>query len=277
MRWRLIAVGAALLTGLAAGVARADSVTATLSAVPNPIDEGQSTLFSLNLSSSPINNNNNGYYLTGYQNVIFYPGSVDAVPTSVSVPTYTTTDTPSINGIAQATFTYNEAGVFTGSVSGTAKTDKVSGNGNNHSPGTKPISASFQMTVREILPSIDSLTWTASTNIGVLNNFSVTAHDPRLVPEALAYAWDFNGDTTYDAFVQNPTYTYTSIGSYTGTLRVTEADDPTAVAFAHFNVQVDAAANPNDGTVPVPAAVWPGLGMLLSMGGVAAYRKRRAQ
>ena len=39
----------------------------------------------------------------------------------------------------------------------------------------------------------------------------------------LTYAWDFNNDGTIDSTVQNPSYTYTSVGSYAVNLTVMDA------------------------------------------------------
>jgi cytochrome c len=80
---------------------------------------------------------------------------------------------------------------------------------------------------------------------------------------ALTFAWDFDNDGTTDSTAANPTHTYTNPGSYTATLRVTDAGGLTAVD----NVQVVAG-----NTRPVVTVEIPENGQFAAFGDKVPYR-----
>ena len=51
--------------------------------------------------------------------------------------------------------------------------------------------------------------------------FTSTATDAD--GDALTYTWDLNGDGTFETTGQNPTFTYTTAGTYTPVVKVTDA------------------------------------------------------
>ena len=72
----------------------------------------------------------------------------------------------------------------------------------------------------------------------------------RTIPRARRsrFAWDFDNNGTTDSTAANPTHTYTNPGSYTATLRVTDAGGLTAVD----NVQVVAGNTRPVVTIEIP-------------------------
>ena len=51
--------------------------------------------------------------------------------------------------------------------------------------------------------------------------FTATATDAD--GDALTYTWDLNGDGTFETTGQNPTFSYTTAGTYTPVVKVTDA------------------------------------------------------
>ena len=51
--------------------------------------------------------------------------------------------------------------------------------------------------------------------------FTSTATDAD--GDALTYTWDLNGDGTFETTGQNPTFSYTTAGTYTPVVKVTDA------------------------------------------------------
>jgi PKD repeat protein/glucose/arabinose dehydrogenase len=67
---------------------------------------------------------------------------------------------------------------------------------------------------------------------------------------ALTYAWDLNGDGAYDdSTAIKPSYTYTSVGTYTASLRVTD----TAAATDTDSVTITVGNTPPTATIATPA------------------------
>jgi PKD repeat protein len=56
------------------------------------------------------------------------------------------------------------------------------------------------------------------------------------MPDDFSYAWDFDNDGTYDSTIQNPTHTFTSAGTKTVVLKVTDGQG--GVGFASATVEV---------------------------------------
>src|SRR6185503_6045240 len=52
--------------------------------------------------------------------------------------------------------------------------------------------------------------------------FAATATDAD--GDALTYTWDLNGDGTFETTGQNPTFSYTTAGTYTPVVKVTDSN-----------------------------------------------------
>jgi glucose/arabinose dehydrogenase len=73
--------------------------------------------------------------------------------------------------------------------------------------------------------------------------------------DSLTYAWDLDGDGQYDdSNAVAPSYTYTSQGSYTASLRVTDRSNATSTAA----VSISVGNTPPDATItaPAPGTTW---------------------
>ena len=80
---------------------------------------------------------------------------------------------------------------------------------------------------------------------------------------SLTYAWDFDNDGTVDSSEPNPTHTYTTPGTYTANLRVTDQADQTGVD----NVQVIVGNTEPQVTIEIPED-----GQLAAFGDKVPYR-----
>ena len=81
-----------------------------------------------------------------------------------------------------------------------------------------------------------------------------TSSDPD-VGDTLSFAWDLDGDGAFDdSTAQQPSYTYTSAGTYTATLRVTDAGGATATDSVVITVGNTAPSAVID--APAAGALW---------------------
>jgi glucose/arabinose dehydrogenase len=72
--------------------------------------------------------------------------------------------------------------------------------------------------------------------------------------DALSYSWDLNGDGTYgDSTVANPSFTYTTAGTYPVTLRVTDARGASSVS-APVTITVGAGNTPPTAVIDSPSS-----------------------
>jgi hypothetical protein len=72
--------------------------------------------------------------------------------------------------------------------------------------------------------------------------------------DALSYSWDLNGDGTYgDSTAANPSFTYTTAGTYAATLRVTDARGASSVS-APITITVGAGNTPPTPVIDTPAS-----------------------
>ena len=73
---------------------------------------------------------------------------------------------------------------------------------------------------------------------------------------SLTYAWDFDGDSTWDSTEQNPQHSYASAGTYVAVLRVSDGtstalDDVTIEVTAGSDLTATASADPTSGEMPL--------------------------
>jgi len=104
--------------------------------------------------------------------------------------------------------------------------------------------AVVNINVTKSLPSVTAGAAPVKGNASLLVNFYGTASDPD--GSITKYEWDFNGDGTYDySSVSSPvsTYTYTTPGTYTAVLRVTDNDGQKVSS--SVQVAVNAAGTPS--------------------------------
>jgi len=79
------------------------------------------------------------------------------------------------------------------------------------------------MTMINVHPPKASATSPAVAVAGEAVSFTGSAQD-MLTTDTFTYAWDLDGDSAYDDSTdQNPTYTYTTTGTFTASLRVTDS------------------------------------------------------
>jgi PKD repeat protein len=96
------------------------------------------------------------------------------------------------------------------------------------------------LTTADQPPAISSLSASPNSGTAPLTvGFSAAATDPEGQP--LTYQWDFQNDGTPDATGQNPQFTYTTAGSYTAVVRVS---DGTNVTTGQVAVTVTAPSGP---------------------------------
>ena len=70
----------------------------------------------------------------------------------------------------------------------------------------------------------------------------------------LGYQWDFNNDGTWESTVQSPSYTYSSAGTYTVVLKVTDNATNTATKTKPNYIRVNQAPNPPTNSLPANLA-----------------------
>ncbi|MEV1011389.1 ThuA domain-containing protein [Streptomyces sp. NPDC049881] len=80
---------------------------------------------------------------------------------------------------------------------------------------------------------------------------------------ALTYAWDFDGNGTFDSSAQNPSYVYRTVGEYTAQLRVTDSDGNAGYGNIPINV---------GNTAPTVRIDFPVNGRLIEFGDQIPYR-----
>ncbi len=77
-------------------------------------------------------------------------------------------------------------------------------------------------------PTSITADFTASTTLGA-PPFSVDFTDTSTGAPAIAWSWDFDGDSVEDSILQNPTHIYNTPGTYDVTLTVTAATDTDSI------------------------------------------------
>ena len=137
--------------------------------------------------------------------------------------------------------------------------------------GSYSLNIATTVSVGNVLPSIQSASVPVMITKDQSFNFSALATDPGIY-DSLNYQWDFdyNGSFSADATAQNPNFAYGTTGLHQGMLRV--YDDH---GFTPFAFEVNVLAPPQVQAVPLPAAVWGGLGLVGAVGMLRARIGRR--
>lgn len=274
-RCAVLGLGIFATMTVTASSARADSVSATLRADPNPIFEGQPTSFILDLDVNP----SKATFKKGATFGLFRErgGLFDTQPTTV----YKTLGTDSVGSasLAFGPFVYAQDGVYGARVAGGGTATKVAGK--LIKSFNYDIDVRTSVTVNNVAPSLDisSLTWAPYITLGDTFAFRAAASDPGAF-DTLTYEWDFNFDGSFNGQQNGSSvnYGYSSLGSYLGAVRV--FDGKSYSQLTTFRVQVDPALRPDvpdaPGAliVPAPLAVWGGA-LLLGAVGVGRTLRRR--
>jgi hypothetical protein len=219
---------------IATGPAAAGQITATLKADPSTINEGGWTTLTLSVHDQPntgsVSYFDNGYYASNYWWT--GSGSLDSVGASINsgdgqskaITNGSITGTDYKGSVAMQ---YSKPGDYMATVSGTAGTrDReagwwghyywvwqgwwwgwqryfvTDGSGSWDVGSYSNITASTQIHVDNVAPTITEIDWAPIVQTGEVFNFSVTASDPGLGGgEQLTYAFDFSGSGLYNDLV----------------------------------------------------------------------------
>ncbi|HYO07775.1 MAG TPA: PKD domain-containing protein [Tepidisphaeraceae bacterium] len=278
---RYLSAAAALTAGLAIdGTALADTVDVgvqnlTVSAVwraqPSTIQQGGTTAFKLSLRATGDDATTGIKF--GASTFHFESGTGDSAPTSADLalaPTAPSAGKTASAMLAPLSVTYFEDGVYTATIS--AHDAGIQWNqGGVASSGTYSLNIGTTINVGSALPTIESASVPVLIGAGDTFGFSALADAGAL--GGLSYQWDFDYDGSFaaDSTQQNPNFAYSEGGTYTGMLRVLSDTGYTPFAFT-VNVMQD-----NVVPMPLPGAVWGGLGLVAAVGLLRARMALRAQ
>ncbi len=284
-RTRSLYAAAALTTAAAAAVIPANTagaetvnvqvgnvtVAATWRAQPAAINEGDSTTFKLALTASGNAATTNIKF--GQSTFHFSSGSATSDPLTKDV-VLNATSPSSGNTLSTAlpsfAVTYFQDGAYSATMSTSAAPVSWKQGAASRS-GTYSLNIATTVSVGDVLPSIQSANVPVMITKGEGFNFSALATDPGLY-DSLSYRWDFDYDGTFaaDATQQNPNFAYGKTGLHQGMLRVYDDHGYTPFEFA-----VNVLEPPRPQAVPLPAAVWGGLGLMAAVGMIRGRMARR--
>jgi len=244
------------------------TVAATWRAQPAAIEQGGATTFKLSLRAEGGEGVNG---ISFAESVFkFASGSFGSIPTSADMILNATAPSAgsAANGIlAPLQVTYLEAGVHTATVQTSDAGISWSQNGVARS-GSYSLDLGTTVAVGEASPNIQSASVPLLIGVGESFGFSALA-DAGLISN-VAYQWDFDFDGTFnaDSTEQAPSYAYGTAGVHTGMLRV--AGDSGYAPLLEFTVNVVDTSMP---VVPLPPAVWGGLGLMMAFGVLRAQAR----
>jgi len=276
---RMIYTAAALTAALSLdGQASADTigtsvgdltVAATWRAQPSTIQPGGTTRFKLSLTATGDDATSGIAF--GQSTFHFESGSDSSVPTSMDVAfggsaaSAGNTITATVPSLA---VTYLEEGIYTATMrasdAGITWTE-----GGNAMSGTYSVDIGTEIGVQKSAPTIQTASVPLLIGLGKSFDFSALANSASL--NSLSYQWDFNYDGNFaaDSSQRNATYAYATSGVHMGMLQVSDGNGSTP-----FEFQVKVAEDQTT-AVPLPTAVWGGLGLIGAMGLLRARAGRQ--
>ena len=238
------------------------TVAATWRAQPSMIAQGGTTTFKLSLNATGDEGTTGISF--GQSTFTFASGSASSEPTAAEVvlgataASYGSTTTALL---APLRVTYFEEGIHTATIAATdapvswMQDDKARSAAYSLHLGTT-------VTVGSAVPTLQSAMVPVLIEAG--ESFAFSALADAGSAGSISYLWDFDSDGTFDSTSQNPDYAYTTAGLHTGLLRIEGGGGS-----SDFQYAVDvmgAAVVP----VPLPAAVWGGLGLVSALGAIRA-------
>jgi len=270
MRHTRYVCAAATLTAAVAlnGQAKAESidvndggltVAATWRAQPSAIATGETTTFKLSLKATGGDGTSGISF--GQSTFAFASGSGASAPTTTELVLGATASSAGDTLtalLAPLQVTYYEAGLHTATIATNDAAISWSQDGAVRS-GTYSLNLGTTVAVGGGEPTFQSAKVPVLIDAGESFSFAALA-DAGVSGGALSYLWDFDSDGTFDSSNQNPDYAYASAGAYTGTLRILSDAGST-----DFKYAVDVMSSPV-APVPLPAAVWGGIGLLSAFG-----------
>ena len=248
------------------------TVAATWRAQPSTIQPGGTTRFKLSLTATGDDTVSGIAF--GQSIFHFESGSASSVPTSMDVA-YAGSAASAGNSITAAlpslAVTYIDEGIYTATMQTTDAGISWTAGGNAMS-GTYSLDIGTEIGVQQSAPTIQTASVPLLIGLGKSFDFSALASSESL--NNLSYQWDFNYDGTFaaDSAQQNASYAYTTTGVHVGMLQVSDGNGVTP-----FEFRVDVANSPFiPASVPLPTAVWGGLGLIGAVG-ILRMRTGRSQ
>jgi hypothetical protein len=246
------------------------TVAATWRAQPAAIEQGATTTFKLSLRA--LGDDGVSAISFADSNFTFSSGSAGSIPTSADMILNATARSAGATAnamLAPLQVTYFEEGIHDATVHTSGAGISWMADGVEHS-GMYALDLGTKVAVGGSAPNLQSVS--VPLLIGVGESFGFSALAESGLTGSLTYQWDFDFDGTFtsDSQQQAPSYAYDTAGVHTGMLRVT--GDNGYVVPLQFTVN---AVTELGAPVPLPAAVWGGLGLMIAFGVVRALSASR--
>jgi hypothetical protein len=249
-------------SALADSIADGVTVSATWRAQPAVIAQGGATTFKLSLNATGAD----GVSGISFADSVFKfsSGSLSSIPTAADMILNATVRSAGASAdamLAPLQVTYLESGVHNATVQTADAGISWTENGVERS-SSYSVDLGTTVSVGGDTPNIRSAS--VPLLIGVGESFGFSALADAGLAGNLVYQWDFDFDGTFaaDAQQQAPTYAYDEAGVHTGMLHVLSGS-----GYTPFEFKVYAMNDVADGSVvPLPTAVWGGLGLMTAFG-----------
>jgi hypothetical protein len=245
------------------------TVAATWRAQPSTIAQGDTTTFKLSLNA--MGNDAASGISFGQATFAFSSGSGTSVPTSAdvvlgaTVPSFGNTTTAALTPLQ---VTYFEEGIHTATIAATNAPISWLQNGVARSAGYS-LHLGTTVQVGSVVPTLQSAMVPILIEAG--ESFAFSARADVGAAGQVNYLWDFDSDGTFDSTSQNPAYAYATTGVHTGLLRIQGGGGATDFQYAVDVLDASVVA------VPLPMAVWGGLGLVSALGAIRARVTLRRQ
>lgn len=243
------------------------TVAATWRAQPSTIAQGGATTFKLSLKASGSDDTSGISF--GQSLFTFSSGSGTSAPTSAELllnPTAASAGSTMTAMVQPIEVTYFEEGLHTATIAGSNAPISWSELGVSKN-GTYSLNMGTTVTVGGARPTLQSASVPVLIQAG--QSFAFSALADAGATGGLSYFWDFDNDGTFDSTVQNPNFAYATTGVHTGLLRIMGGDGSTDFQYAVDVMDATITA------VPLPAAVWGGLGLITAVGAIRSRAARK--